>query len=362
VIIKDEPKINEDGREVIQRCLESAQSQVLKGVGRQRQEPERRAVQEALTDLESLRSAYHEALADQANSAMVKQITDDLAGLISMLRGFGTESPSGEQEAEVYNRIRSWHYESRRWIGDLPLQPCLTRPAVGEGGVARDRVAEARHLWLEAGGAWFIPPPHARREQLPGTPAHLNLWAPLPPVWDPLDPHTLSTGPGTPSRRVCRPALLIKLLALAQEALEAEIGGRNLGGHARFAQRRRTASLKDGFALTCLLIYEKAVGPKSAQQGEARRRDLNTHSFDHFVALVHRWVAGPDAPGEWEPGIEPIRKAIAIRQARRKLLKVAGCVDDDAFKALPLEAQRAAARKLPDKVRRRLTPAARPLI
>jgi hypothetical protein len=351
-----------DRSEDIKQHIESAQTRALKNVGRQRQEAENRAIQEAMTDLDALRSAYHEALAEQANSVLVKQIEGDLAGLALMLRGFGTESPSEEQQALVSIRIRSWHPESRRWIGDLPLQPCLTRLAVGEGGVARDRVAEARHLWLEAGGARFIPPPHARREKLPDTLAHLNLWAPLPPVWDPLYPQTPSAGPGTPSRWVCRPALLIELLALAQEALEAEIGGRNLGGHARFAQRRRMASLKDEFALTCLLIYEKAVGPKSAQQGDARRRDLNTHSFDHFVAMVHRWVAGPDAPGGWEPGIEPIRKAIAIRQARRKLLKVASCADEDAFKALPLEAQRAAARKLPDKVRRRLTPAARPLI
>jgi hypothetical protein len=165
-----------------------------------------------------------------------------------------------------------------------------------------------------------------------------------------------------PTHWVCRPAPLIELLALAQEALEAEIGGRNLGGHAPFAQRRRRASLKDGFAFTCLRIYEKAVGPKTARQGDARRRDLNTHSFDHFVAMVHRWVAGPDAPREWEPGIEPIRKAIAAQRAWQKLFKAAGSKDEKAFIALPREAQEAAVRKLTDKVRRHLTPAALPLI
>jgi hypothetical protein len=318
----------------IKQHIESAQTKALKVVGRQRQEAERRAVQEAMADLDALRLVYHEALVEQSHSVMVKKITEDLAGLASMLRGFGTELPSEEQGAQVRNRIQSWNYDSRRWIGDLPHQSCLIRLPKAEGCEARDRTAEVRRLWLEAGGALFNPSP-------------LNLRAPRPSM---------------PPRWVLRPASMIELLALAQEALEAEIGGRNLGGHAPFAQRRRRTSLKDAFAFACLRIYEQAVGPKTARQGDARRRDLNTHSFDHFVAMVHRWVAGPGAPHEWEPGIEPIRKAIATQRAWQKLLKVAGCADEDAFNALPLIAQVAAARKLPDKVRRRLTPAAPPLI
>jgi hypothetical protein len=43
-------------------------------------------------------------------------------------------------------------------------------------------------------------------------------------------------------------------------------------------------------------------------------------------------------------------------------MKAARCVDADAFNALPLESQDAAARKLKDKDRMRLIPAAAPLI
>jgi hypothetical protein len=149
---------------------------------------------------------------------------------------------------------------------------------------------------------------------------------------------------------------------VALEALEAEIGGRNLGGHASFTQRRHKASLKDAFALTCLLIYEKAVGPKSARQGGTHRRHLDEMSFDRFVERVHEWVAGPDAPPDWTPGLEPIRKAIATQRAWQKLFKAASCRDEDAFLALSEEAKEAAARKLPEKVRRRLVPPAPPLI
>lgn len=333
--------------------IESAQAQALKVVGRQRQESEKRAVQEAMTDLDALRSAYHEALVEQSHSVRVKQITDDLAGLASMLRGFGTESLSAEQEAQVRTRIRSWHYDSRRWIGDLPLQPSLTRRPEGKGA------AEVRQLWLEAGGAWLVPPPHARRAPLAGTPAHLGLWHPLPSVWDPLSSHTPSADPGMTSRWVCRPVPLIELLALAQEALEVEIGGRNLGGHAPFAQRRRRASLKDAFAFTCLLIYKKAVGPKAARQRQFYPSS-NPSSFESFVTLVHAWVVGPNAPKEWTLGPDPIRKAIATQRAWQKLFKAAGSKDEEAFNALPQEAQEAAERKLTDKVRRHLT--ARPLI
>jgi hypothetical protein len=161
---------------------------------------------------------------------------------------------------------------------------------------------------------------------------------------------------------VCRPEPLLELLALAREALEVELGGPNLGGHASFQERRRRNSLKDAFAFTCVRIFEKAVGPKTARQGDALRRDLNETSFDHFVALVHRWVAGPDAPPEWEPGLQPIRKAIATQRAWQKLLKAAKCRDEDEFNTLPLEAQQAAIRKLSEKVRLHLTPPAPPLI
>lgn len=232
-----------------------------------------------------------------------------------------------------------------------------------EGEASTERKARVERLWLQASGAWFSPPPLTSRNQGSGLPRRLRLQGlPQALVPDPLDSIEATDATHRPSPWICSPGPLAELMKVAREALEVEIGGPNLGGHAPFEQRRRRTSLKDAFAFTCLRIYEKAVGPKSARQGDALRRELNEASFDHFVAMVHRWVAGPGAPPGWEPGIEPIRKAIATQRAWQKLLKVAKCKDEDTFNALPLEAQRAAALKLPEKVRRRLTPPAPPLI
>lgn len=368
-ILRDEHELPMDQRRLIQQHLETAQIFVLRRDRSSRQEAERKAIQEAMADLEALRLAYHEALAEQAHSVLVKQIAEDFAGLQTLLGSFGDRPLTAEQQEDVRTRIKSWQYESRRWISDLPNQACLRQ--LSELG-SESATARVKHLWMEAGGAWFAPPPHVPRPLKAGTPSRFSsLTQEFPVLLDPMGPSKGKTAQKAlaargvsepPSSWRCQPGPLLELLALAQEALESEIGGRNLGGHAPFEHRRRRASLKDAFAFTCLRIYEKAVGPKSARQGDALRRDLNEASFDHFVALVHRWVTGPEAPISWEPGVGPIRKAIATQRAWQKLLKMAKCKDEDAFNALPLEDQKAAARKLPEKVRMRLTPPAPPLI
>lgn len=352
-----------DQRRLIQQHLENAQTYLLRSDGSSRQETERMAIEEAMSDLEALRVAYHEALSDQVHSVRVKQIEEDFTGLEEMLRSFGGKPPTEGQQEAVRTRIRAWHYESRRWIQDLPLQPCLRKlPALGSTSSA-DRKTRAEQLWLQAGGAWFAPVPLAPRDRKAGTPRRFFLREQSRPVvLEPMGPGESPEPWEATSRWMCRPEPLLELLTLAREALELEIGGPNLGGHASFEERRRRSSLKDAFAFSCVRIYEKAVGPKTARQGEALRRDLNKRSFDHFVALVHRWVAGPDAPPEWEPGLQPIRKAIATQRAWQKLLKAAKCPDEDVFNALPLEVQQAAVRKLPEKVRLSLTPPAPPLI
>ncbi len=316
-----------------------------------------------MSHLERLRPVYREALAEQAHSVRVKQIADDLAGLEALLREFGGQPLTEPLQERVRTRIRTWHYETRRWVQDLPHQPCLDRLPGREGEASTERRARVERLWLQAGGAWFGAPPLTSRNQTSDPPRQLRLQGlPQALVPDPLRSSEANDAAQGPSRGICRPGPLAELMTLAREALEVEIGGPNLGGHAPFEQRRRRASLKDAFAFTCLRIYEKAVGPKTARQGDALRRDLNEVSFDHFVALVHRWVAGPEAPVSWEPGVGPIRKAIATQRAWQKLLKMAKCKDEDTFNALPLEDQKAAARKLPEKVRMRLTPPAPPLI
>lgn len=321
------------------------------------------AIEEAMANLDGVRLAYHEALVDQVHSVRVKQIADDLLALETLVVSFGDQPLTAAQQEQVRNRIKPWHYESRRWIQDLPHQPCIRRLPDLNGQSQAVRQAKVEQLWLQAGGAWFGSAPFAPRTIKTGTPPGFRLRTQSRPVV--LDPMGSGKSPehgDAPFHWVCRPEPLLELLALAREALAAEVGGPNLGGHAPFEQRRRRASLKDAFAFTCLRIYERAVGSKTARQGDALRRDLNEASFDHFVALVHRWVVGPGAPPSWEPGVGPIRKAIATQRAWQKLLKVARCKDEDAFNALPLDDQKAASRKLPEKVRRRLTPPAPPLI
>jgi hypothetical protein len=349
--------------QMIQRQLEAAQIRESRRNGRRRGDADREAILEAMSDLERLRPVYREALAEQAHSVRVKQIADDLAGLEVLLRELGDQPLTEPLQERVRTRIRTWHYETRRWIQDLPHQPCLDRLPALEGVASTARRARVERLWLQAGGAWFSPPTLASRNQSSDLPRQLRLQGlPQDLVPDPLGSSLVTDAAQGPSRWICRPGPLAELMTLAREALEVEIGGPNPGGHAPFEQRRRRTSLKDAFAFTCLRIYEKAIGPESARQGDALRRDLNEASFDHFVAMVHRWVAGPGAPPGWEPGVEPIRKAIATQRAWQKLLKVSKCKDESAFNALPLEVQQAAARKLPDSVRRRLTPPAPPLI
>jgi hypothetical protein len=357
------PKLIEIQSQMIQRQLEAAQIREIGRKGNSRRDSERKAILGAMSELERLRVAYHQALVDQAHSVRVKQIVEDFARLEILLGSIQGQPLTELQQETVRNRIKTWHYESRRWIQDLPLQPCLRKlPALG-GASSADRKARVEELWLQAGGAWFAPAPMAPRDRMAETPRRFLLREqPRPIVLEPMGPGENPEPWEAPSRWVCRPEPLLKLLALAREALEVEIGGPNLGGHASFEERRRRSSLKDSFAFTCVRIYERAVGPKTARQGDALRRDLNETSFDHFVALVHRWVAGPDAPPGWEPGLQPIRKAIATQRAWQKLLKAAKCPDEDAFNALPLEVQQAAVRKLPEKVRLRLTPPAPPLI
>ena len=185
-----------------------------------------------------------------------------------------------------------------------------------------------------------------------------------PASWG-MEPMDLLTehGPqdgGSPSLPF-EPEALTNLLEFAKELLMLEVGGPDRGGNTTFAQRRRGASLKDAFALSCLLVFEGAVGPKSARQRQFYSTSALS-TFEHFVSLAHEWAVGPGVPRSWALGPDPIRKAIATRVAWLKLFKVAGCSDAESFNTLPAEAQEAAVRKLRPQERRRLIPAAAPLI
>lgn len=356
----DKLTMQDEGLEALQRHLESAQSRVRRKHGRMPGESEQTAIKEALDSLFMLRSSYHEALAEIGHSVLPKQIQEDFASLTSLLRTFGDNPLSPEQDDLVRRRIRSWHYESRRWIHDLPHQPCLlNHPTQGA-----DFAERARNIWLKAGGAWFAPPPHSWTPPVAGVPERFRFLMLNRPWLNELEPmNTKPVGAGEARRRhwECLPTPLIQLLEIATEALELELEGPNQGGHSPFAQRRRKTSLKDAFTLSCLRIYEAAVGAKSARQSQYYGIS-SASSFESFVAMTHTWIVGVHAPDEWKPGRDPIRKAIRIQRAWQKLLTVAGCMDEDEFNAMPPEMQMAAAQKLPEEAQKRLRTSAPPLV
>ena len=352
----------------IQRCLEDAQTRALKLKGRLRQDADEEAVQDAMGNLQRLHSAFREAMTEQVYSVRVSKILEDFKGMANLLRSFLDEPMTHADLDRFRNRILGWHYESRRWIGDLPMQDCVRRlPPSGENS-GEERAAELKRVWLNARGAWFGDPHHRPTppNQVPPLP-FLTPSLEISPssVIGPLESRSLTVEldpDGDASHWIVRPQALLELLEWAQEALLLEAGGQDRGGNTSFAQRRRKSSLKDAFALSCLLIYEKAVGSKSARQGLTVRRENDPTPFEKFVALVHEWIVGADAPRDWALGPDPIRKAIHTVRAWQKLFKATGTDSAESFYALPLKDREAALRLLKPKERTCLAPAAPPLI
>lgn len=349
----------------LQRFLEDAQVRTLKSKGRIRLVAEAKAVQRAMEDLERLRSAYIEALSEQVNSVRVRLITENYASLVDMLKSTRNDPLTEERQEAVRSHIKKWHYESRRWVQGLPLQRCIQHLPARDGLSPQERIVRLKQLWHQAGGASLGPAHPPQSVTMPGAPTRFQLRTlSVPDHWvmEPLDLLTPTGEEGRLRPRwECHPEALIGLLEFAQEALLLEAGGPDRGGKTTFVQRRRRSSLRDAFALSCLQIYEEAVGPKSGRQCQFPGVS-EPSSFERFVSLAHEWAIDPEAPPDWALGPDPIRKAIATQRAWQKLMKAARCVNADAFNALPFELQDAAARKLKDKDRMRLIPAAAPLI
>ncbi len=329
---------------------------------RESREPERRTlqsedlerIQKAMGQVVAIIDAYREGLFEQSHSVRVKCITSDLDSLSELLSNMGDkEVTAGDQEA-IRTRIKTWNHETRQWVAHLPMQMASARlSAQGEmSGEARS--ARLAQCWLEADGACFTPPPQKPRILPSGVPAHFQPAAhslPPPLEADPMDrKHPMTEAPAwTP-----RPGPLLELLGFAKEVLLLEAGGPDRGGRTTFTERRRRSSLRDVFAFSCVLTFERSLGPKSARQSQTFRRSFQPTVFEQFLVLVQEAAVGGEVPKEWTLGPDPVRRAIKVQRAWQRLFQAAGVADGPAFGALSSETRAAALRQLKPHIQARL--------
>lgn len=328
--------------------------------GRPMRPEERNRVEEGMRQVCAIIDAYREALFEQVHSVRVKAITSDLEGLARLLKDFGDRALSPVDEDRVRTRIKSWHRESRQWVSQLPLQEAARRlPALDglDGGARSDRL---QACWLEAGGASLAPPPQQPRALSEGVPAHFQ---PARPgglqafELDLLDTQRAGAPAWTP-----RQGPLLELIEFAVETLLLEAEGGDRGGRTTFAERCRKASVRDAFALSCVVVFERVVGPKTARQGQTWRRATRPTLFEDFVQRVQEAAVGGPTPRRWALGPDPLRKAIRLQRAWQKLFKAAGVPDGAGFCELLEEVRKAALNQMPDAVRARLRAHVRPWV
>ena len=308
----------------------------------------------AMGQVTAILDAYREGLFEQTHSDRVKCITSDLGSLLGMLTAMGDQELTLGDQEKVRTRIKSWTREARQWVARLPMEAAASRLPAREGMSGEARYARLEACWLEAVGACFAPPPQRPRILPNGVPDHfqtppLNLLPGLEE--DPLDrkrPMT-DTPAWTP-----KPGLLLELLGFAEEALLLEAGGPDRGGRTTFTERRRKCSLRDVFAFSCVVTFERALGPKSARQSQTFRRAIQPTIFERFIALVQEAAVGGEVPREWALGPDPIRRAIKAQRAWQRLFQAAGVTDGSAFGSLPEEARLAAQRRLKPHIQARL--------
>jgi hypothetical protein len=311
-------------------------------------------IHEAMRQVVTIIDAYREGLFEQAHSVRVKCITSDLGSLFGMLTAMGGQELTLEDQGKVRTRIKSWTREARQWVARLPMEAAASRLPAREGMSGEARCARLKACWLEADGACFAPPPQRPRILPNGVPEHFQpapLGLPPPLEVDPLDRKRTMTD--TPAWAP-KPGPLLELLGFAEEALFLEAGGADRGGRTTFTDRRRNCSLRDAFAFSCVVTFERALGPKSARQSQTLRRAIQPTIFERFIALVQEAAVGGEVPREWALGPDPVRRAIKVQRAWQRLFQAAGVADGSAFGSLPEEARLAAQRRLKPQIQARL--------
>ena len=340
--------------EGIRNLLGKAIRSVRKAENLPMQPEDRERIRAAMWQVSAIVDAYREGLFEQAHSVRVKCITSDLGSLLEMLTAMGDQELTLGDQEKIRTRIKSWTREARQWVAHLPLQASASRLPAREGISGEARCARLKACWLEADGACFTPPPQRPRILPNGVPDHFQpapLGLPPPLEVDPLDkmrPMT-DTPAWTP-----KPRPLFELLGFAEEALFLEAGGADRGGRTTFTERRRKCSLRDVFAFSCVVAFERALGPKSARQSQTFRRVIQPTTFERFIALVQEAAVGGEVPREWVLGPDPVRRAIKVQRAWQKLYQAAGVADGSAFGSLPEEARLSAQRRLKPQIQARL--------
>ncbi|HJW71328.1 MAG TPA: hypothetical protein VJ486_00610 [Geothrix sp.] len=298
--------------------------------------------------------AYREGLIEQSHSVRVKCITDDLGSLVEILTTLSDRALTIGDQEKVRNRIKAWNRETRQWVALLPTQVVAAHlPDRGEIS-GKARFARLKACWLEADGACFAPPPQKPRILPSNVPDHFQP-APLGILrgleTDPLDRKrpTTDAPAWTP-----KPGPLLELLGFAEEALLLEAGGADRGGRTTFSERRRNCSLRDAFAFSCVVTFERALGPKSARQSQTFRRRIKPTTLEQFIVLVQEAAIGGEVPKEWALGPDPLRRAIKVQRAWQKLFQAAGVADGSAFGSLPEDARLAALQCLKPQIQARL--------
>lgn len=348
--------------DAIQRLLGKALRAARKAQGRTVQAEDQVRVQEAMLQVGNICGAYREGLFELAHSVRVKRIASDLESLVSMLRAFGDRELTPADQERVRARIKTWCPEARQWVALLPMHSGAQQLQAQAGWSREIRLARLKECWLEAGGADFAPPPQKAIVLPVGVPDHFRRSDPDPTHrWGP-DPIDAVDGGGGAAAWVCRTASVLELLEFAKEALLLEVGGSDKGGRTTFAERRRKCSLRDAFALSCVVTFERTIGPKTARQSQTYRRTTCPTLFEEFLEKVQQAAVGGDVPKLWALGPDPVRRAIKVQRAWQSLFKAAGVTGGQAFSALPEEARQAALRRLKPQTRNRLTPTARPWV
>ena len=348
--------------DAIRQLLGKAIRAVRRRKGRHMQVEDLAQVQAGLDAVMVICDTFREALFEQIHSVRVRQITEDFDLLAAMIDAFGGHEISVENQAKIRARIKGWCHESRRWIAELPLQPIVRRLPDRDGLEGQTRFVQLKECWLEAGGAYFTPPPRRRETMAQGVPSQFQIMPMSFPAGWTIDPMDLVIADVGRPKWECHPAAVMELLGYAREALLLEVGGTDRGGRTTLAQRSRRASLRDALAFSCIVVYERVVGPKSARQSQSGRRSANRKLFEEFVSKVHVLAVGGDGPRDWSLGPDPIRKAIATQRAWQKLFRAASVIGPDDFNALPLEVQQAAASRLKPREQQRLKPSAPPWV
>lgn len=311
-------------------------------------------IRQAMRQVVTIIDAYREGLFEQIHSVRVKCITADLGSLVEMLTTLSKGALTMADEEKVRTRIKSWTREARQWVAQLPMQAVAAHLPPREGMSGEARFTRLTECWLEADGACFAPPSHKPRILPSDVPDHFQPAAkglPTPLEVDPLErKRPMTDAPAwTP-----KPAPLLELLGFAGEVLFMEAGGADRGGRTTFTERRRKCSLRDAFTFSCVVAFERVIGPKSARQSQTYRRTIQPTVFERFVFLVQEAAVGGEIPREWVLGPDPVRRAIKVQRAWQKLFQVAGVADGSAFGSLPEEARLAAHRQLKPQVQVRL--------